>query len=830
MKSILLGIVFSILSFSLFAQVRINNLFVKSTNQSVSDIKTQNQLTTMTSAQLLELNVPVINTLKNQKNTFELMLPTKNGDVLLVLEKTEITTSDFEVNTPQGKVKVKLPSFYKGKIKGEPKSFVALTVTDNTFEGLISGQKLNLTVGRIKNQRGSLHVVYDSGEIQNATPICGGEVTKKIEGVIEKSNLESVNTTLCKAVEIFFEADYQTYLDNGSNVNNVVNMITSIFNNVVQLYANEDVNVIMSELFVWTSADPYASSGTTSTMLTALDSHWDTNGNSFNGDIVHLISTRALGGGIAYLSVGTSVFNGMTQRAVFQSCDKSNAKGLSTSLSTTVLNIPTFSWNVEVVAHELGHNFGLPHTHNCSWSDGVNPANAIDNCGPTAGYIESSCTSGPTPASGGGTIMSYCHLTSTGINFANGFGPLPSAKMRAEVNAATCLTGTKTPKPIANNQTICSGSSVSITASGCTGGTYEWYDTSVSNSILPGGSGATYTTPVINATRSYFVLCNVNSCKSRRKEVVVSVFSNAVPLPQSAAACGGVGNASLSVSNCTGLSVDWFTVASGGTKIGSGNPFQVTGVLANQTYYVECSLAGCGNTSRVPVNVSYSPTCTYCEPQGLDCSDGDRISRFQVFYGSGTLLDQTFSCSPSGFQLFTPAVQVNFEKGLNYNFTIHKPLAFEDGIVAWLDLDRDGYFDPVNEKISNLPFDGNDWSNKSFSFTIPNTANKGLTRLRLKLTYNMNSVDPCSATEGEFGGFYYGDIKDIVVNISGCNTSEIYGAITQAAGTYKASETIESQANVADNTTYQAGKSILLKPGFQAGTAEVFRAQIGGCN
>jgi len=79
-------------------------------------------------------------------------------------------------------------------------------------------------------------------------------------------------------------------------------------------------------------------------------------------------------------------------------------------------------------------------------------------------------------------------------------------------------------------------------------------------------------------------------------------------------------------------------------------------------------------------------------------------------------------------------------------------------------------------------------------------------------------------------GDYFGDIKDFIVNISGCNPSEIYGAIAQPSGTYKASETIESQANVSDNTTYQAGKSILLKPGFQAGTAEVFRAQIAGCN
>ncbi len=390
MKSILIGIVLTILSISVFAQERFDNLFTKKTNSSVSQISTQTQLNSMASAQVLEINLAVLRQLKITENSFELTLPTKNGDVMLLLEKTEITSPDFKVTTPTGEVKVKLPTFYKGKIKGEQKSFAAITVTDNTFEGLISGQKINLTIGKIKNQRGSLHVIYDTGDIQNNTPICAGEVTKQIEGVVEKSNMESVQTTLCKAVEIYFEADYQTYLDNGSSVTNVANMLTSLFNNVVQLYAAEDVNVIMSELFIWTSTDPYASSGNTSAMLTALDNHWNTNGNNFNGDIVHLVSTRGLLGGVAYYLSDPSIalFNGMESRAVFMECldTKQYAKGLSTSLSTEVENIPTFSWNVEVVAHELGHNFGLPHTHSCTWSNG-SATGPIDNCVSAEGSV-----------------------------------------------------------------------------------------------------------------------------------------------------------------------------------------------------------------------------------------------------------------------------------------------------------------------------------------------------------------------------------------------------------------------------------------------------------
>ena len=78
----------------------------------------------------------------------------------------------------------------------------------------------------------------------------------------------------------------------------------------------------------------------------------------------------------------------------------------------------------------MGHNLGSPHTQSCSWVGG-----ALDNCYTTEG----GCAPGPAPTNGG-TIMSYCHLTSYGINFNNGFGTQPGNLIRSKVNGATCLT------------------------------------------------------------------------------------------------------------------------------------------------------------------------------------------------------------------------------------------------------------------------------------------------------------------------------------------------------------------------------------------------------
>ena len=86
-----------------------------------------------------------------------------------------------------------------------------------------------------------------------------------------------------------------------------------------------------------------------------------------------------------------------------------------------------------VVTHEMGHLIGSRHTHACVWN-GNNTA--IDGC---EGQTEGSCSL-PGYPSGGGTIMSYCHLQSVGINFNNGFGTQPGNVIRNTVANANCLT------------------------------------------------------------------------------------------------------------------------------------------------------------------------------------------------------------------------------------------------------------------------------------------------------------------------------------------------------------------------------------------------------
>jgi len=86
------------------------------------------------------------------------------------------------------------------------------------------------------------------------------------------------------------------------------------------------------------------------------------------------------------------------------------------------------NWDFMVTAHEIGHNFGSPHTHDyCPPLDECAPPGYFGGC-----QTQQVCTNQ-------GTIMSYCHLCSGGLaNVTTYFHPQNVIDMRAWVEG-TCL-------------------------------------------------------------------------------------------------------------------------------------------------------------------------------------------------------------------------------------------------------------------------------------------------------------------------------------------------------------------------------------------------------
>lgn len=302
--------------------------------------------------------------------------------------------------------------YYKGIIKGDPNSLVSINIINGELSGFVSNSQGNFVLGKLRNS--NQYIYYKDTELVGRPNFDCGVNDSNFRPMMEESIERSVSATsvACRAAQIYVEADNAVYTDQGSSVGTTTTFVNSLFAQVAVLYSNEGIDIQISQLKVWNTTDPYTGATTTATLLPLFDTQV---GNAFNGDLAHLLTSRSVGGGMA----GGGL------------CSK--GKAVSGNLNSTVTNVPTYSWNVNVVSHEMGHNFGSPHTHSCTW-----PGGPIDNCAP----VESGpCSPGPTPTSGG-TIMSYCHLT-VGMNFSNGFGLLPGNLIRN--SAQSCFGTAVTP-------------------------------------------------------------------------------------------------------------------------------------------------------------------------------------------------------------------------------------------------------------------------------------------------------------------------------------------------------------------------------------------------
>jgi hypothetical protein len=284
--------------------------------------------------------------------------------------------------------------------------------------GIIAdGEHGNIVVTQTKNATNtSPYLIYQDAQLTSSLAFACGP--SKDNFPVKTNSTNKSATQRC--VTLYFEIDNNLYIENGSDVALTTQWMTAVFNNVQTLYANDGIQVALKSIYIWTTPDPYEGIGTSSSdYLMAFNQHRP----AFDGDLGQLVGIDP--GGLGGVAV---TINGLCTDLNFSYSD----------VNFTYQNVPTFSWTVEVISHELGHLMGSPHTHGCYWN-GNNTA--IDGCGSSSGYVEGACATGPIPDGlVKGTIMSYCHLVQgVGINLSNGFGPQPTARIQTAVNSGNCL-------------------------------------------------------------------------------------------------------------------------------------------------------------------------------------------------------------------------------------------------------------------------------------------------------------------------------------------------------------------------------------------------------
>jgi gliding motility-associated-like protein len=159
--------------------------------------------------------------------------------------------------------------------------------------------------------------------------------------------------------------------------------------------------------------------------------------------------------------------------------------------------------------------------------------------------------------------------------------------------------------------TICTGSATTLNIQNVqTGVTYQWFVDATTTTVL--ATGVSFTTGVLNANTDYYVRAvGTTGCTgaSERTKVTVTVTAkpgNATVASTTINSCTG-STATITISNpLSGVTYTYYSAATGGTALGTGNSFTTPVLTSNTTYYVAASAGNCSSDSRTQVNVVVS--------------------------------------------------------------------------------------------------------------------------------------------------------------------------------------------------------------------------------
>lgn len=326
----------------------------------------------------------------------------------LELHRVEVFTSDAQIvaGTVTGDIPLPRPDvvILGGHVKGSPGSLAFLSLSPSGSNGLIELNGDTYVVASPRRNRATDTVVYNlaalpAGAIQWTEWTCAmdrllplgapGVAPAPLEAENEGETTGRVASSLfSRRAVLAIETDWEfTGTLFGGDTNASGAYAATLIGAISEIYVRDvDTQLQIGFLRLWEdSNDPWTASQDTADQLLQFRSYWNSQMTHVARHAAHFLSGRGLGGGIAYLQ-------GL--------CATNYDYGLSANLNGYFPypledNHPQ-NWDIMVVAHELGHNFGAPHTHD------MTPP--IDNCA----YGDCSVTPH-------GTIMSYCHTCSGGM-------------------------------------------------------------------------------------------------------------------------------------------------------------------------------------------------------------------------------------------------------------------------------------------------------------------------------------------------------------------------------------------------------------------------------
>ncbi|MBL0176173.1 MAG: T9SS type A sorting domain-containing protein [Ignavibacteria bacterium] len=357
-----------------------------------------------------------------------------------------------------GPVRRPLPdiTLYRGRVRGEPRSWVYLAVERDGMSGTVISSAGHFTVALERAasvQNGAapvVRVMETTGDMAGYQ--CGvtddDEIAALASSMKNDPSFTASSDTLLAQIAI--DADLEAY-QHYKTVAATENYITARMGESSAIYERDlAITLKVPFLRVWTTKDPFPGTSD-SELLNVFSKYWKENMDTVSRTLAVMISCKPIS--------AAGVSQGLAWLDVLCRTDR------GTAFVKFSMNDNFISGHVGVLAHEIGHNFGSPHTHSCLW----NPA--VDSCytaEPKSGQAPCFTAGEQHLILGGGELMSYCHMRYGNGAKLNIYRDRVGSHVRSRAEAAECISATSIIRsltltaPLGGGAT-CAGTAIDVT-------------------------------------------------------------------------------------------------------------------------------------------------------------------------------------------------------------------------------------------------------------------------------------------------------------------------------------------------------------------------------
>lgn len=409
--------------------------------------------------------------LRERPRDIEITFPSGSGTVVRAqLIQTDLGLIRFTKNGRDPVDNIKIPLCYAGVIPDEHgKNSVMLTLNDNYFSMNVMMPERHFQIAKNVDNSLNNYLLVESNEQTEPVIDCGTVKEPSSQALIAMERAvdpaRSVTVIGDRCIYVFVDCFDSLYQWRGKNYQQTIDYVYDLFNAVATGYRNEQINVKISGINVWTTMDPYRQDNRDNALadLSAYykDDFWGNICVGLDYSINQAPTRSGVAGDIGRMK-GEEPFSCPAYTVSDHPFCYNDLDYFGNYQNFPAATVATAE-QIYLVMHEMGHLFGSSHTHWCGWVISSTPTvvrGALDNCSAVEATCSSTCTmadcstcppcsAGPAP-SNGGTIMSYCVGSGQYVNFNNGFGTIPGNAIRTYLDNHPCVVNCP-PCPVNQN-------------------------------------------------------------------------------------------------------------------------------------------------------------------------------------------------------------------------------------------------------------------------------------------------------------------------------------------------------------------------------------------